>query len=154
MDESRNKLALVYCHIGLLDEALHESDEGVKINPTNNLLQLRIGQTLNSQTKYEEALAVLRAIPDDVHPNVVGHQTAWALLNLGRKEEAAAKVEQLLKDHPDDGGTFASIQAVIAALAGQNQRVEELIKREIEKGKGFGHPPYGIHDRLCVCLNE
>jgi TolB-like protein/DNA-binding winged helix-turn-helix (wHTH) protein/Tfp pilus assembly protein PilF len=139
LDEARNQLALVYCHIGALDEALRESYEGVKINPTNNLLLLRIGQSLNSQGKYAEALAVLNSIPNKVHPNVVGHQTAWALFNLGRTDEAAAKVEQLIRDHTDAGGTFASMKAVLAASAGQHRQAEEFIRDALEKGKGFGH---------------
>jgi len=139
LDEARNQLALVYSHIGLLDDALREAREGVRINPRNNLLQLRIGQTLNSQGKYEEALAVLRGIPDETHPSVIGHQTAWALFNLGRVEEAEAKVEQLKLEHADKGGTFAAMQAVIAALRGQHAEAEEFIRQAIENGKGFGH---------------
>lgn len=150
LDEARNQLALVYCHIGLLDEALHESHEGVKINPTNNLLQLRIGQSLNSQTKYEEALAVLRTIPNEVHPSMIGHQTVWALLNLGRKEDAAAKIEQLLKENPDAGGTFASIKAVMAASAGRDLQARALIKQAIEKGKGFGHFHHTAYTIACA----
>src|SRR6185369_11610000 len=65
--EARNQLSVVYCHIGLLDEALVEAREGVKLDPTNNTLQLRIGQTLNSQMKFQEALAVLSAIPPEIH---------------------------------------------------------------------------------------
>ena len=137
--EARNQLALVYSHIGLLDEALREAREGVRIDPTNNLLHLRLGQTLNSQAKYDEALAVLRAVPNELHPSMFGHQTAWALFNLGRKEESAAKVEELLKNEKDNGGTFAAMKAVIAADAGRHREAEELIAQAIEKGKGYGH---------------
>jgi TolB-like protein/Tfp pilus assembly protein PilF len=148
--EARNQLALVYCHIGALDEALRESYEGAKANPTNNLIQLRIGQTLNSQTKYEEALIVLRGIPDEVHPSVVGHQTAWALFNLGRKEEASEKLQRLLENHSDIGGTFASLQAVIAGSEGRDDDAEELIKQAIEKGKGFGHFHHTAYTIACA----
>lgn len=137
--EARNQLALVYCHVGALEEALRESYEGVKINPTNNLLQLRIGQSMNSQGKYEEALSKLRGIPKKVHPSMIGHQTAWALYNLGRMDEASATVELFLSEEPDAGGTFASIKAVLAASSGRNREAEELIKEALEKGKGYGH---------------
>ena len=150
LDEAHNQLALVYCHIGALDEALREAREGAKINPANNLIQLRIGQTLNFQMKYEEALAVLRSIPNKTHPSVVGHQTAWSLFNLGRKEEASEKLQQLLRDHRDKGGTFASIQAVIAASSGQNQLAEELIKRALENGKGYGHFHHTAYTIACA----
>ncbi len=37
LDEARNQLALVYCHIGAFDEALQESHKAVTTNPNNNL---------------------------------------------------------------------------------------------------------------------
>jgi len=140
LDEARNQLALVYCHIGAFEEALEESHQAITTNPNNNLAQLRIGQTLNLQGKYEQALSVLQALPKEVNPQLVGHQTVWALFNLGRKEEASATVEQFLRDYPEDnGGLFTSQQAVLAASAGQERRAEDKIKLAVERGKGFGH---------------
>lgn len=140
LDEARNQLALVYCHIGAFDEALQESHLALTTDPNNNLAQYRIGQTLNFQGKYAEALSVLQEIPQRANPALVGHQIAWALFNLGKSEEASAKLEQLLKDHPEDsGGVFTSIQAVLAAAAGNPQIAESKIRSAIEKGRGFGH---------------
>ena len=140
LDEARNQLALVYCHIGAFDEALEESHKAVTTNPTNNLAQFRIGQTLNLQGKYEQALSVLRAIPEEANRELVGHQIVWALFNLGRKEEASAAVEQFLRDYPkDNGGLFTGLQAVLAASTGQERKAEEKIKLAVERGKGFGH---------------
>jgi TolB-like protein/DNA-binding winged helix-turn-helix (wHTH) protein/Tfp pilus assembly protein PilF len=151
LDEARNQLALVYCHIGAFDEALQESREAVTSNPNNNLAQLRIGQTLNFQGKYDEALTVLRAIPQEANPALVGHQIAWALFNLGRKEEVSAMLEQLLKDHPEDsGGLFASVQAVLAASAGQERRAEDKIKLAVQNGKGFGHFHHTAYHIACA----
>jgi DNA-binding winged helix-turn-helix (wHTH) protein/TolB-like protein/Tfp pilus assembly protein PilF len=140
LDEARNQLALVYCHIGAFDEALLESKLALTTDPNNNLAQYRIGQTLNFQGKYADALAVLQEIPPRANPALVGHQIAWALFNLGKSEEASAKLEQLLKDHPEDtGGVFTSIQAVLAAAAGHERIAENKIRSAIEKGRGFGH---------------
>jgi len=140
LDEARNQLALVYCHIGAFDEALEESHKAVATNPNNNMAQFRTAQTLNFQGKYDEALSALRAIPKEANPALVGYQIAWALFNLGRKEEAGATLSQLLKDHPEDtGGVYTSVQAVLAASAGQDQMAEDKIKSAVEKGKGFGH---------------
>jgi TolB-like protein/DNA-binding winged helix-turn-helix (wHTH) protein/Flp pilus assembly protein TadD len=140
LDEARNQLALVYCHIGAFDEALQESQKAVATNPSNNLAQFRTGQTLNLQGKYEQALSVLRAIPKEANPELVGHQIVWALINLGRKEEASAAVEQFLREYPkDNGGLFTGLQAVLAASAGQQRRAQDEIKLAIERGKGFGH---------------
>jgi serine/threonine-protein kinase len=149
--EARNQLALVYCHIGAFDEALQESHEAVTTNPNNNLAQLRIGQTLNFQGKYEEALSVLRAIPQEANPALVGHQIAWSLFNLGRREEAAATLAQLLRAYPEDsGGLFTSVQAVLAASAGQEHGAEAKIKSAVERGQGFGHFHHTAYHIACA----
>jgi len=151
LDEARNQLALVYCHIGAFDEALRESQEAVTTNPINNLAQLRIGQTLNFQGKYEEALSVLRTIPQEANPALVGYQIAWALFNLGRKEEASAMLERFLRDYPEDsGGLFTSVQAVLAASAGQERVAEDKIKSAVERGKGFGHFHHTAYHIACA----
>lgn len=138
--EARNQIALVYCHVGAFAEALQESRLALTTDPNNHLAQYRIGQTLNFQAKYDEALSVLRTIPQDANPVLVGQQIAWALFNLGKKDEASALLDQFLKEHPEDtGGVFTSIQAVIAASNGQGRVAEQKIKLATEKGKGFGH---------------
>ncbi|MFL6467888.1 MAG: tetratricopeptide repeat protein, partial [Pyrinomonadaceae bacterium] len=151
LDEARNQLAIVYCHVGLLDEALVEAREGVKINPVNNLLQLRIGQSLNFQLKYEEALPVLKAIPVEVHPSMVIYQTAWSLFNLGRADEAQRMLDKAIEDHPDDeGGTYAATLAVIAASRGNDAEAETLIERAFERGKGYGHFHHTAYTIACA----
>ena len=140
LDEARNQLALVYCHIGAFDEALKESQEAIAINPGNSLAQFRIGETLLFQGKYEEALGALRAVPREANPTLVRHQIVWALFNLGRRDEASATLEQFLRDYPEGNrGLFTSMQAVLAASAGQERAAEEKIKSALESGKGFGH---------------
>jgi TolB-like protein/tetratricopeptide (TPR) repeat protein len=140
LDEARNQLALVYSHIGALEESLRESQKAINVNPTNNLAQFRIGETLNFEGKYEQALSALYAVPAATNPELVGQQIVWTLFNLGRKDEAAAKLEQLLKDYPEDNrGLLTGLQAVLAASAGNQKVAEEKINLAISRGKGFGH---------------
>ncbi|HUG99130.1 MAG TPA: tetratricopeptide repeat protein [Gammaproteobacteria bacterium] len=140
LDEARNQLALIYSHIGLFDEALHEAGEALAINPGNSLLRYREAQTLVWQREYEQALSILRALPEEVNPALVGYQTAWALFNLGRTDEAAVRLERLLNDYPDDtGGLYTSIEAVMAASTGRRDQALELIALAHERGRGFGH---------------
>ena len=151
LDEARNQLALVYCHIGAFDQALQQAKVAVATNPNNNLAQFRIGQTLNFQGKYEEALKVLRGIPPPANPALVGHQMAWALFNLGRREEASATIEKLLKDYPEDtGGVFTSIQAVLAASAGEQHLAEAKIESAVKRGKGYGHFHHTAYQIACA----
>ena len=151
LDEAHNQLALVYCHIGAFDEALQESQLSLAGDPNNHLAQFRMAQTLNFQGKYDEALTVLRAIPRDANPALIGHQIAWALFNLGKKDEASETLEQLLKAHPEDtGGLFTSIQAVLSASAGNERLAEDKIKSAIEKGKGYGHFHHTAYHIACA----
>jgi TolB-like protein/DNA-binding winged helix-turn-helix (wHTH) protein/tetratricopeptide (TPR) repeat protein len=140
LDEARNQLALVYGHVGLLDQSLEELKKAVAINPSNTVARYRIGETLLFQGKYNEALAVFRSVPREANPALIGYQTAWALLHLDRNEEAAATLDEFLGDYPDDsGGVYTSVQAVLAASAGDRGDAERKINSAIEKGKGFGH---------------
>ncbi len=60
-------------------------------------------------------------------------------------------LEQLLRDHPvDNGGLFTSVQAVLAASAGQEHRAEDKIKLAVKRGKGFGHFHHTAYHIACA----
>jgi tetratricopeptide (TPR) repeat protein len=151
LDEARNQLALVLSHVGLHDEALVELNKALTANPNNNLARFRVGEVLLFQGKHEQALAALRNVPPEANPALVGHQIVFALINLGRKEEAAATLEKFLKDYPaDNRGLFTSLQAILAASAGQYREAEEKIQSAIERGKGFGHFHHTAYHITCA----
>jgi serine/threonine protein kinase/Tfp pilus assembly protein PilF len=152
LGEAQNQLALVYNHIGAFDKALQELQNAVSANPTNNLAQFRIGETLLFQGKYEQALTALRKSPREVNPPLVGSTMAMALLHLGRRDEAAAIVEEFLKDYPGDTdvGLFTSIQALIAVLDGRENKAEDKIRSAMERGKGFGHFHHTAYNIACA----
>ena len=101
LDEARNQLALVYCHIGAFDEALEQSQKAMSTNPGNNLAQFRTGQTLNFQGKYDDALRVLNGSATRCEPGV-GRTTdrLGAVFNLGRTEEASVKLATIVEGLP------------------------------------------------------
>jgi TolB-like protein/DNA-binding winged helix-turn-helix (wHTH) protein/Tfp pilus assembly protein PilF len=151
LDEAQNQLALVYNHIGAFDRALQELQKAVAINPSNTLAQFRIGQTFLFQGKHEQALTALQQIARAVNPALVGHNTAMALLRLGRRDEAAALLVELLRDYPqDEGGVFSSVQALLAASIGERTKAEREIRKAIEKGKGFGHFHHTAYNIACA----
>jgi TolB-like protein/DNA-binding winged helix-turn-helix (wHTH) protein/Flp pilus assembly protein TadD len=151
LDEARNQLAVVYNHVGLLDESLDELRKAVLINPSNTVARYRIGESLLFQGKYDEALQALRSVPREANPALIGYQTAWALLHLDRKEEAAETLTEFLKDYPDDsGGLYTSVQAVLAASTGNKAEAEAKIQSAIEKGKGFGHFHHTAYHIACA----
>jgi TolB-like protein/Tfp pilus assembly protein PilF len=151
LDEVQNQLALVYGHVGLLDEALQQFERAVAINPSNTLARFHVGETLLFQSKYEQGLTALRSVPREVNPALVGYQTPIALLHLGRREEAAAILEESLRDYPEDnGGLFTSVQALVAALASEKDTAEDKIRTAIEKGEGFGHFHHTAYNIACA----
>jgi tetratricopeptide (TPR) repeat protein len=152
LDEAQNQLALVYNHTGAFDQALQELQKAAAVNPTNNLAQFRIGETLLFQGKYEQALTALRKVPGEVNPPLVGSTLAMVLLHLGRRDEAAAIVEEFLKKYPGDTdvGLFTSIQALLAALAGEENKEEIKIRSAMERGKGFGHFHHTAYNIACA----
>jgi tetratricopeptide (TPR) repeat protein len=151
LDEARNQLALIYCHIGLFDEALQESQKALETNPSNNLAVYRTAQTLIFQGRYEQGLSVLRTIPEKVNPALVGYQIPWALFNLGRKEEASGRLEHVLKEYPEDsGGLYTSLQALLTASIGQERQAEKRINEAVERGKGFGHFHHTAYHIACA----
>lgn len=151
LDEAHNQLALVLSHVGLLDEALAELDKALATNPSNNLARFRVGEILLFQGKHEQALTALRNVPPEVNPSLVGHQIVFALFNLGRKEEASATLEKFLQDYPQDNrGLFTSLQAILAASAGEERVAEEKIALAIERGKGFGHFHHTAYHIACA----
>src|SRR5205814_1444301 len=103
------------------------------------------------QGKYEQALNTFRSVPREANPSLVGYQTAWALFNLGRNDEASATLDQFLRDYPEsNGGLYTSVQAVLAASAGRNAEAEEKVKLAIEKGSGFGHFHHTAYHIACA----
>lgn len=140
LDEAHHQLGVVYAHIGLLDEALQELEKAISINPGNTLARLRVGSYLSYQRKYEQAFSIFQGVPEESNPQIQGFSTAWTLFQLGRRDEAAATVEQYLRTNPkDEGGGMTSIKAMLAAAKGDQREAEKAIKTAIEIGKDFGH---------------
>jgi hypothetical protein len=76
---------------------------------------------------------------------MIGYQSAWILLNLGTRREDAAKVAQLLRDDPQDGGgLFAGVQAVLSAADGDDGTTLAKIRQVARKTGHFHHTAYNI----------
>jgi TolB-like protein/DNA-binding winged helix-turn-helix (wHTH) protein/tetratricopeptide (TPR) repeat protein len=137
LDEAHHMLGTSYNHLGLLDKASVELQKAIAINPANTGARFRIGINLLFQGKYAQAMTVFDGTRH-YSPSLWGFYTAWALFHLGRRDEAAAVVKQSLQDVPqDEGGLLTSIEAMLAATAGDERRAEERITRAVELGKGF-----------------
>jgi tetratricopeptide (TPR) repeat protein len=140
LDEAHHLLGMVYSHIGLLDKSREEIEKALAINPANTLARFRLGVVNLYQGKYEEALAIFKAIPHEASPALLDRTMATALFQLGRTQEASDIVEEYLRAYPtDEGGNVTSVKAMLLAKAGHERETEETIQRAVEIGKGFSH---------------
>jgi TolB-like protein/Tfp pilus assembly protein PilF len=140
LDEAHHQLGLVYLHVGLLDQAQRAAEEAVRLNPGNTLALYRTGVVKLYQGRYQQAMDVFSRIPSDFNPALVAYQNAWTLFYLGRKNEAQKTAESYLAAHPEDvGGLLTSVQALLAADAGDARRAEEKAQAAARLGKGYGH---------------
>lgn len=140
LDEVHHQLGLVYFHIGLLDKAWAEIEKAVELNPSNTYARFRFGVIDLYRGKYEEALAVFNSTPLEKNPSLWAFQTATALFQLGRSDDASALIDEYLSKYPrDEGGVGTSVNAMILAKAGKTREADVAIQRAVEIGKGFGH---------------
>lgn len=140
LDEARHQLGLVYLHIGLLDKGWNEIEKALALNPGNTGARFRLGVANLYRAKYEEALAFFKSTPPDKNRALWSFQTATALFQLGRTQEASDVVEEYLRTYStDEGGTVTSVKALLLAKAGSEQEAEATIQRAVEIGRGFGH---------------
>ena len=139
-DEAHHQLGMIYLHVGLLDRALREAQEAVRLNPGNTLALDRLGNVRLYQRDYKGAEEVFSQVPLEFNPVLVNYQNVWTLFYLGRKAEAKARTEAYERAYPQDvGGLNASLQAMLAADAGDATRAEEKIHIAVERGRGYGH---------------
>lgn len=140
LDEAHHQLGLVYFHIGLLDKGWAEIEKAIDTNPSNTYARFRFGVISLYRAKYEDALSFFNSTPLEKNPSLWAFQTATALFQLGRDDEALTLIEKYLRDYPkDEGGVGTSVKAMILAKAGQAYEAEEAIQNAQGLGKNFGH---------------
>ncbi|TMF34599.1 MAG: tetratricopeptide repeat protein [Chloroflexi bacterium] len=138
--QAHHGLGTIYLHLGLLDKAVDEFQRTLAIDPGNYGATRRIGLALVYQGRYEDGLRLIRQVPPQSNLSLWNYQVAWALLYLGRDEEAATLMARYLGEHPEDrGGVVTSTRAVLRAKRGDARRAEEDVRTALVKGKGFVH---------------
>jgi tetratricopeptide (TPR) repeat protein len=87
-------------------------------------------------------------VPADYNPTLVGHEKAWALVALGRDDEALAVLDEYTREFPQDpAGTFDSVRALIHARRDNRGEAERLITVAIRKDRNslqFHHTSYAV----------
>ena len=96
-----------------------------------------MGQALLYGGQYDRARSVWSGNPPDAYSSVTASHTAWTLFQMGRKEEAAARLTVFLTQYPGDVGGLG-VRSVLLGSSGRNGEAEAMIK-SIAGQKGFGH---------------
>lgn len=137
--EAHARLAQLYNHIGVLDKAAAEQQKASELDPVNASASWSGGINLLYTGNYEQAFESLRDAKRYMPP-LWAFQTSFALFHLGRKEEAADRIDESLKANPrDTGGVLAGMRALLAADTGDDRRAEAEIQRAIKLGEGYEH---------------
>ena len=115
-DQGYRRLARVYVHVGFFEEALRDAAIALTINPSNAQALNSRAQALLWMGRDEEALDVLLSIPGPVLPELVEANTAFALLRLGKREDAWLHLRRAEGKYPNDpSGTLSGIEAMLLA---------------------------------------
>jgi serine/threonine protein kinase/tetratricopeptide (TPR) repeat protein len=150
------RIAMVYVHTGLLDEALVHDLRAAELNRLAN--RPLVGQALAflCRSEYEQSLRFLRKASQNTMPSVIGSHTAWAQFGLRQTNAAAATLRSFLKEFPEDrSGELTAMNAVLLAFAGDPAGAQQEIQTAKLKDTGFGefhHTTYFIAV-ACAAMN-
>ena len=137
--EAHHELAKIFLHVGLLDKARQELQTALRLDPTNMGLRYRLAVVELDDGKPEQALAGFEGTRRFA-PELWTYQMAFALFQVGRKQEAATLVRNYLQGNPrDEGGVANATQALLYADSGNFTLAEQSIETAIHNGRNFGH---------------
>ena len=150
LDEAHHYLGLVFLHVGLLEEARAEFQSAISLNPSNNGAQFRLGETLFFEGLFREARNVFERTDPDFNPALREYQLALSLFALGQTEEAKTRLENYLKNHPEEqSGLLVSAQAMMFAAGAQPKEAGEKIQ-VAQARRGFGHFHHTEYNIACA----
>ena len=148
-DQAHRRLARVFVHVGFFEEALHHAAIALAINPSNAQALNSRAQALLWMGKDEDALAILTSIPGPVLPELVEANTAFALLRLGRREEAWVQLRRAVQKYPDDpSGALPGIEAILLAES-EPLKAQTLIQK-VAKRKAVNPSHHAAYFAACA----
>jgi predicted Zn-dependent protease len=123
-----------------LDKALDAINEALTIEPKNLNLTLYSVLVLRDQSKYREAEKRLRqALLDHPNDERVRFNLALVLHERGKRQEAIAEMEMIVKGNPQNSDALNFIAYAYAEDGRDLERAEQLVSRalEIKPSDGF-----------------
>ena len=115
-DQGHRRLARVFVHVGFFEEALEHAGIALAMNPSSAQALNSRAQALLWMGNDEAALSVLLSIPGPVLPELVEANTAFALLRLGKRDDAWLHLRKAQQKYPNDpSGGLSGIEAMLLA---------------------------------------
>ncbi len=140
LDEAYAHLAVVYNHIGLIQQGLQAAQRATAVNPGGLQANGHIVMALLWSGRYEEAIDAAATFPiGEMLPSFAGSQKAWALARVGKRADAEEVLRAAsLRDPADTGGFLSAVRAMFLAEQGDEQGALQCISAAASK-KAFGH---------------
>ncbi|HUI85121.1 MAG TPA: protein kinase [Candidatus Binatia bacterium] len=134
-------LGMIFEHIGLEDEALHEFETAAAIEPTVPSLRFYEALALMLDGRSQEALMLLHDLPASPLGQTV---RAYSLWQQRRSQELSALLNQMSKADPQEKFVYlACLHGLLLAESGQREQAEKKIREKIlpeaEALKPYGH---------------
>jgi len=146
--EARNQLALIYLHLGFLDEGLELYKQAAKNSPLDPPARYLQANALFWLGKWSEAVEIWRiAVARNEMNSMNLSLFAMALSNLGRTQEASNVLQEQLGRIPEDrGGLLTSVQAILSAKAGNETEALQKVTAVLAQRKGFIHFHHSLYN--------
>jgi TolB-like protein len=133
-------IAGILLHVGHLDEALVELRKADAIDPSESRAFSRITEVYLFQGKPQLSLDERSRTPPRVTIPIMEFDRTWALIDLGRFEEAARSIRTGFEDSkPGAAGLKHGVSALLAARQGNRRAAESEIRAALAGPHGFGH---------------
>jgi tetratricopeptide (TPR) repeat protein len=123
-----------------LDEAVVELRKAVALNPNESTAAGRTSEVYLFQGKAQSSLDERSRTQISVNIPIMDFDRTWALIDLGRFEEAARSIRTGFEDSkPGAAGLKHAVSALLAARQGNRRAAESEIRAALADPHGFGH---------------
>jgi tetratricopeptide (TPR) repeat protein len=133
------EIAGVLLHVGHLDEALVEARKAEALNPGQTVAAGRVSEIYLFQGKPQLSLDERNRTRSNREIPIDEFDHAWALIDLGRLEEAARFIANGFKDtKAGAAGVKHAVSALLAARQGNRRGAESEIRAALAEPQGYG----------------
>jgi tetratricopeptide (TPR) repeat protein len=148
MDEAYHQIAVVYAHVGLMDEAFAAIKKAVKINPGNKFATIDLASTYfftGEKPDLEHMIDLFKQTPEHLISSYRISQWAIALITLDRISEAEDILSAGIKK--DSTNIFINtVQAILLAKEGDKEGALKIIRFFEKNNLNTGHLHHAVYN--------